>query len=488
MKPSLSQRLTTILTLVVYLAVYGVPRPTVAQSMPPTLSYQLIARLGGTSGNFLSSGRAQSDTLDLAQLPTLELENNRAAVTAQLSAANVAHTIELLPSNVPLVLGRYTPTTGDFVVDVYKVERTVTATGVYRASFTPAQGALWVQAGTYLDPALKHVGVTTGANPFAAFASSNDPQVFASATVDAAQVIVGHAMRYVGSPFGLLIVANPRTTQSTHTSGGLFRKTTTVTVKGYLQPHWFIAASPQFQPQGTSAAICADPLVSNPANCAWYMIAPAMVTFQEWQGGAMPELEDLVTTWSESKSGFTFAFFLVVAFAAGFSASAMLYAALGPTASASSAGEQVNQAAGTYTAALQALGIPAGASASPTVGVGGGSLYAGLSELVNGGSLTDVQKGYVGAVGNGVFTPSADQTSTQFGQEFTADSETQVINADPLSGGLSGTHAYYVGSCPASQTLAQCQANGQDGGVIPRADTYVELDATRLYQDTQPPN
>jgi len=488
MNPSLSQRLTTVLTLLIYAVVYSFPKPVAAQSIasPPTLSYQLLAQLAGISGNFLSSGRAESDALDLAQMPALELENNRAAVATGLSAANVAHLIQLLPSNVPLVLGRYAPTTGDFVVDIYKVDRTVTTTGVYHAGFTPAQGALWAQAGTYQDPALKQTGATTGANPFAAFVSASNPQVFSSITLDAAQVIVGHAMRYVGSPFGVLIVANPRTTQSTHTSGGIFRKTTTVTVKGYLEPHWYIAAPPQFQPQGTSAAICVDPRVANPVNCPWYMIAPAMVTFQEWQGGAMPELEDLVTTWSESKSGFTFVFFVVVAFAVSFSASAILYSALGPTAS--SAGAEASQAAGSYTAALQGFGIPAGASASPTVGVGGGSLYAGLSELVNGGSLTDVQRGYSGAVGNGIFTPSADQTSTQFGQEFTADTETQVINLDPLTGGLSGTHAYYVGSCPASQTLAQCQANGQDGGVIPRADTYVELDATRLYQDTQPPN
>jgi hypothetical protein len=486
MNPSLSQRFTTVLSLVAYLAVYGFPMPVPAQSITPTptLSYQLVAQLAGSSGNFLSSGRAASATLDLAQLPALELENNRAAVTSQLSAANVAHVIELLPSNVPLVLGRFTPTTGDFVVDIYKVERAVTATAVYRASFTPAQGALWAQAGAYLDPALKQAGVTVGANPFAAFVSSSNPQMFSSITLDAAQVIVGHAMRYVGSPFGVLIVASPRTTQSTHTSGGLFRKTTTVTVKGYLQPHWYIAAPPQFQPQGTSAAICVDPQVADPANCPSYMIAPAMVTFQEWQGGAMPELEDLVTTWSESKSGFTFVFFIVVAFAVSFSASAILYAAIGPTAS--SAGQAATQAAGNYTAQLQALGLPAGAGTSPTVGVAEGILYSGLSELVNGGSLVDVQKGYLGSVGNGVFTAAADQASTQFGQEFMADSETQVINADPLSGGLSGTHAYYVGSCSASQTLAQCQAGGQDSGVIPRSDTYVELDATRLYQDTHP--
>lgn len=476
-------RLITSVTLVAFTFVYGInPRPALAATTLPSLNYELIswqARDPAQSG-YITSGRTSGS---IAELTTLQLENNRAAQAAGLSAQEVARVIESLPANTPMVFGRYAPGTGDLAIEIYKVERLYDpargghVTAVYRAPFTPQHGMLWAYARTYMEPAAKRTGTGIGANPFARFQSGSSPY-FANASLEAAQVAVGHAMRFVGAPMGVLMVAVPRTEQEKKKSGNAFRKKITITVRGYLKPTFYIAAPAEFQPGGSSAAICVDAS----GNCTGkpWMVAPAMVTFQEWQGGTIPDIEDHVTTWSETKKGFTFLSFVVFAFVFAFAASAALTAVMAPTA----AGGGGAAAGGLFTAGLQGLNIGAGLMSTITgVALTEAGLYAGLSWVLNGGSLTQIQNGYLGSVGDGTYEPQSDN-SHPFEQQFVVDSRARVVTDDMLTGGLQGMRTYAVGNCPAGWTIRECQSRGWASGLVPRADSYIEVDATRLYQDT----
>jgi hypothetical protein len=316
-----------------------------------------------------------------------------------------------------------------------------------------------------MDPSLIH-GLAQGADPFARFVDASDPNVFRVVSFVAAQVIMGHAMRYISAPMGVLVAAVPRVEQTLHTTRGAhMRKSVQLEMHQYLDPEWYIAAPPSFQPGGSSAAICL-----NTSGCSTtpYLVAPAMVTFQEWQGGTMPATPTYLGPQAVSDSStFRLEDFVVAAYVYTFAASSMQSAILNGGGSNYS-----------LTANMQNLGGMNGTA--PIAGSAAG-FYAGLSNVVNEGSLAEVQAGYRSAAGQGTFNLPG---SSPVAQNFISGSETQVIQGNPLTGGMEGVKSYYVGDCAADQTFEQCTAAGQSSGVVPRADTYVELDAARFYQDT----
>jgi len=432
-----------------------------AGAVAPRLEYQLVP------GSDILSRTGQS------YLPTTQTQYGsfeglyRDADVANIQPSEAASIINQLPANAPLVVGRYAVASSRLVVDVYKVERSGTQTGVYRASFTPAHGQLWAHAGTYKAP--NETG--PGADPFARFVDS-DPQAFANVSFEAVEVILGHAMRYVSSPVAVLAVATPRTEQRMETTRNAYlRKNVTVRVNSYLEPKWYVAAPPSFQSGGSSAAICLHP--SGSCASTPYLVAPAMVTFQEWQGGTMPDTlthlgEDVFT----DSSSFRFDDVVVAAYVYTFATSGM------QTAMRNSGG-----VTDSFTSALQSYNVGGATPAMPAAASEAG-LYAGLPAVLNQGSLGAVQDQFRISAGTGLSNQPSPVGAVA--TRVVNKSQELAIMADPLSGGMAGVRAYYVGSCEAGKTFDQCRSAGQESGVLPRADTYIELDATRFYQDTKP--
>lgn len=380
-----------------------------------------------------------------------------------LDPGETVNAVTQMAGNAPMVLGRYDAASGRLVVEIYKVERTVSpsgaATGVYRAFFTPAHGQLWANAGTYKAPHAR----APGADPFAQFADGSAPNTFQNASFEAAEVIMGHAMRYVGSPIGVLAVIIPKTSQvmeTTRDSYGYMRKTVTITPSTTLETKWYVAAPPSFQSSGSSAAIClhtSGNCVSNP-----HLIAPAMVVFQEWQGGTMPNNHPVVVPHmpikkDEETSHFVFDHFLAAVNVYLFS-----------------------------TSGLQRLG--ASNDANVVAGLLGAgdfeftydprSLYGGLSALQNNRSFSDVQTAYSASARSGRFT---DLRPGKIMSVVSPTSEVRVA-ADPLLTD-GDVKRYYFGECDIGKAAAEC--GSQNTGVVPRADTYVEFDILRFYNDRQ---
>lgn len=435
-----------------------------AATVAPTLQYQLMGEMLQRAGtSYLSTGAGEYGLLSAER---------EASERLGIDPDKAVDIVSALPSNVPFIFGRYSPTTGDLKIEIYKVERQGVKTGVYRAAFTPAHGKLWQQARTYADPANS---LDPGQDPFAAFAGT-DPSVFEKISFDGVQVAIGHAMRFVGAPMAVLATSLPYAQQTmTTVQGSSYRKSVTVRTRGFIKPQWFIAAPPAFQPSGSSAAICIDPVgcASTP-----YYIAPAMVTFQEWQGGTMPSTADLVSDISSSDSAtFSFDNFLVAAYVYTFAGSSM-----------QSSIQRSGSAGSNFTARVQAgnnntYGTPSSGYEAPNES----GLYQGLSSVLSGRSLREVQQSFGGSVGNGRFTPAGGATSA-FAQDFMPKSKQRTITDDAAgnTGGMSAVRTYNVGSCDASLTLEQCTALGKESGVMPRADIYVELDDSRVYRDTAP--
>lgn len=436
-----------------------IPTSAQAATAAPKLDYQLVGEtISRTESTYLPTTPTRYGSLDGLY---------RHAQIANIQAGEAANVISQLPSNAPFVVGRYAAASGQLVVDIYKVERIGTRTGVYRAAFTPAHGQLWANAGTYKAPGTSG----PGADPFARFVDASDANVFAGVSFDAVEVIIGHAMRYVSSPFAVLAAATPRTEQRMETTrNSHLRKTVRVEVSSYLDPKWYIAAPPSFQGEGSSAAICLH--ASGTCTATPYLVAPAMVTFQEWQGGTMPSTptylgQDVFT----DSSSFKFDNFVVAAYVYTFAASSMQATV-----------QNSSSAATGLTAALQSYNTE-GASRAITQSPSDAGLYAGMSSVLDQGSLSTVQSGYRSSAGTGQIpkqTPSGTLAT-----RFVSQSRQLAILADPTNGGMEGVRSYYVGDCSAVKLLSEC-ASPMRSGVLPRADTYVELDAARLYQDTTP--
>lgn len=419
----------------------------------PRLNYEPISATLERSGSSFLPGDADRKYGSLKGL-------YRAARVAGLDPGQTVSVVEQLPSNAPFIIGRYAAATGELVVEVYKVERTGTQTGVYRAVFTPEHGELWKAAGTY-----KANSTSEGVDPFFQFKQASRPGVFVNVSFDAAQVIIGHAMRYLSTPMAVLATASPRTEQTMTTNYGQhLRKTVELKVTTYLDPKWYIAAPPSFQPGGSSAAICLH--YSGSCEAAPGLIAPAMVTFQEWQGGTLPNAPTLVGTESLNESHFHFESFVAAAYVYTFAASSMRTA--------------VGLTAPPLTENLLTHGFT---NPKLNVTTRERAFYSGLPAVLNGGSLEEVQAGYRKTASKGNLIRVEDRTPVA--QQVSTVSASQVIDASLVNGGMASFKQYAVGDCAISKTLADC-GNPDTSGMLPRADTYVELDTTRFYQDTQP--
>ncbi|HJV84544.1 MAG TPA: hypothetical protein VJ698_03645 [Noviherbaspirillum sp.] len=324
------------------------------------------------------------------------------------------------------------------------------------ADFTPHHGQYWAAAGKYRTPGEVDVKVA-GHNPFINFAGpSNDP-IFHNIDWESVKVAVGHAMRMYGSTVSYIAMSKSRVTQSTHKSGGFFRKKITTTVTGYAKPRWFVGTPMDLQPSGETGQICV--LGGGPAtttnNCdAPEHVAVSGVVFSEWKGGNMPEDEEKVYEWVQTKSSFTVIFFAVVLALVTFGAASVLMPAL-----------QASTFLGLGPAAL-ATAVGAGYALASTV-------------FHSGGSLTQAQRGLFGSTGNGVLTVD---NSTEQGAGIAAAVQANMIAPQMGTGGMIATDKLYRGECPLGYTVKQCNDAGLDPGTMWRPDTYQEYNSTKAMR------
>src|SRR5574340_353226 len=339
--------------------------------------------------------------------------NNRAAQALNLLGADVSSLLAKYSKNAPIVFARYSPSTADLRIDAFKIEKLANGkVGVYSATFGPHQGDMWKVSQAYLSPSERLSGAV-GLNPFEQFKGADD--VFHGIAMDGVQVAMGHAMRYFNAAVGFLASADMRFDQRKETSGGWLKKKTKYIVEGFAKPHWYVATPASFQPFGTTTAICA---VKGEANCQTEHIAPSLIALSEFQGGNMPMTEDMLYHWEQTKSGFTFLSFIIMAFVVAY-ATALLFN-------------------GTMLSTLvnAATGLPVGGSPLAIASFEAG-VYAGGSLIVSGGgALTGVQQGYYGKIGSdGSFAPPEASNEHQAGLNSAV--KTRQTEAD-ITAGMTG--------------------------------------------------
>ncbi len=377
-----------------------------------------------------------------------------------LDSDQVTSALGRLPSNEPVVFARYHPESAQLSIDAITVRKMPNGqVQVFRTSYTPHHGELMRQSMMWMEKWEKSLPNRAGRNPFQSFRKSNNDPVFYNINWAGTQVAVGWAMRHFRAPVAYVAVAQTRAEQNTQKSGGWFRKKITTTTQAFVKPIWYVALPRDVQPYGFAASICAEPQAL--CSKAEYVV-PSMVNIDKWQGGNLPENEDLVYNNVQSKSGFTILSFALMVFVAAYG--------LGFLATNMAAGWTTMSAVqgGASTMGLTQLGaIAAGTYA-------GGSYFNG-----SGGSITQYQQGLLGATGNGILQAQVQQGLAEGIQNASRDRFVQ----NKLLPGLTGVRRMVSGDCPDYMTDSACRAAGLSSGAMPRADTYLEAHTPQLTKE-----
>jgi len=412
---------------------------------------------------------------------------NRSASALGLTAADVASVVTMFPANTPYIFARYDPLDGNLQIDMFKLEKTMVAgekrAGLYRASFTPANGDFWKVSRSYIHPDAFKAGNTPGLNPFESFRNGTS-DAFNGISLTGAQVAIGHAMRYAGAPVAVLQVAETRMATETQKSGNAFRKKVTTIVKGHAKPRWYIAQPTAFMQRSTNlqtAAFCAnDP---HTTTCPMYQMAGSGVAFEEFDGGMLSSAEDMWELDRQTKSGFGFLAILVIAVVASF-ALAAIAPALGLGAGAAGAAGTTTASAGMFGSLLMSQGlIAAGASLATTIAVETAAYAVGLA-LISGANMSSVI-----AMGSGVIFANVDVAKGAM-DNLPLDEMNKRLNnkLNPLTtqdfskgnATLTGFKQSIIGDCAPSSTLAAC---GGSTGVVPHVDQYEEHNMVNFVRD-----
>ncbi len=403
---------------------------SLGESAAPGAGGAQAARLGG--GRWATSAREDGE---LANLP----------------AGQASRLVGGLPHAQAAVFAVYAPQDATLRVRVVRVERSPRArVRAALADFTPDHGERWAAARHYLAPEESTDPHRPGRNPFAAFrgARSGDP-VFHGIGWTAAQVVVGHAMRTHHAAIGYVAWMDTRWSRTQTQSGGWLRRRVTVTTEARVRPLWHVAFPRELHPWGLQAAYCLR--VQGDGCPSTALLASSGVSLVPWAGGSLPEAEELVHSWSDSRSGWT-----VLSFA-------LFTGGLFWASSALAAGASVLPTA-----------LPAHAAAGLTPllagGYAGGAYAAGATLLGGGGALTDAQAHWLGSTGDGVLQPPA---AGDF-HEATVRARVQAtaIEASP-SESVAALRDVLPGQCGYAGTAAECAAAGMGAGVQPRPDAPV---------------
>ncbi len=420
---------------------------------------------------------------------------NRAAVALGLNAADIANVSTLFPSNVPYAFARYNPVDATLRIDLFKLEKaqlgSETRAGLYSAVFTPAHGDHWKAQRAYIHPDSFKTGMAPGVNPFRAFESAGS-ELFHNISMPAAQVAVGHAMRLAGAPLALMSVADTRTTTRTKKSGGLFKKKVETWVYGHTKSQWFIAQPSEVLSRSTTpafASICAqDPTRTS---CAVYETAVSGVGFEEFEGGTLSALEDVVQLDYQKQSGLSFLGALVLGVLGSFALVSIMGAAgVGGLAggAGATAGAGAGSTLGTFSSFLVNQGLitgystVAGALAMETMFVGLSMAIAGganLSSVIN--TSPAVLLGVVD-VSKGIYIPGplnkyAQKLNQSIGPKFSG----EMNSASKANGAvLQGFAETVLGTCGPNAPLTACAGAT---GMIPRVDQYREQNLVEFTRD-----
>ena len=402
--------------------------------------------------------------------------NNVIAQVLGLPSDMITQAVSMFAGSPPLVVARYNQSSALLKIDVIRTVKSPSGDyTVYMSSFGPEQGEMWKVARAFLSSTEYASESTAGINPFEVFKGADDN--FHNISFEGAQVAVGHAMRHYGTDKGIIVGVTPRMSQEQKKSGNMFRKKITTIIKGFAKPEWYLAGLPSAIPDGVSAAIC----VANEDPCQKHHIAASGIAVKQYVGGNMPGQEDQLYHWQQTKSGFTFLTFAIFAFFLSFAAFSLTGTGAGWMSSLA-------------TSPTYGLGIT-GLNAA-TVGLLDGIGYLIGGAVMQGGSPTDIQSGYMGKkLSTGSLSPSgaSDEHSRGLMANINCShidlgsansANCTAVPASKVQQGLSGYVQAYQGECPAGLTASECTANGYSNkGFVPRADEYVEHNAVLFSKE-----
>ena len=293
--------------------------------------------------------------------------------------------------------------------------------------FTPHHGEFYRAYRHFLTPA-ERAGIGVGYNPFRIFRGQDTDPVFYNINEAGVMVAIGHAMRLNRAPTAWLANGVGRFNVWEESSGNFFSRTVTTHVDGYAKPLWYFVSPIQMQvatPDTVTGRICVDPsLLRVDARGLLVCDAPdhlaeAGVIATPWTGGNLPEAEQLIYSWQDSRRGWTVL---------------------------------------SYALATSAFGL------DPGVYGLGNSVFGG-----GGGPITQAQDGFRGTTGDGFLIPPV-PTSDQV-RDLRQSIVDQHVGTS-VGTGLNATQAMYRGACDPSWTTVACRAAGLDPGVVFRSDSY----------------
>ncbi len=369
----------------------------------------------------------------------------------------VSKLVMAFPGHAAMVFATYSPENAQLRIRVVKAERQADGRiRSYLGDFTPHHGERWAAQRHYLSASEAADPIRAGRNPFAVFrpADQTDP-VFYNIGWSAAQVAVGHAMRLYSAPAGFIAMTDTRWTQVVTRSGNLLRQRVDTTTQAWVRPRWFVALPVDQQPYGVQAAICTLP---GSTSCPTVeQLAQSGVSVSQWDGGNMPSPEDLLYSWTDSRSGFTVLAFALVTAAFVWVAATAITAYAGASSFAGQLG----------TSSLS----PGWASV-----YSGGAYTVGSTVLGGGGPLTSAQQEFLGATGSGFL--ERPQATDIHSAELAAITSRRHIHGE-LEANLSGVRQFYDGRRPRSDSTsiqnttlemrsryAECVSRGMRGALL----------------------
>jgi hypothetical protein len=427
--------------------------------------------------NALGNARTVDEHRRLSQGPAMFTMDKPIAAILGLNSNEIVYDLWLKRTGgAPWVIARYVPEKAQLRVSVIKVIRTTE--GMQRvliSEWTPEMGIWDIPRRSFLTDDEAYFLGNKGHDPFAQFKASATDPVFYNISPAAAQVVIGRAMAHHSAPYAMLIEAQIRYDQSTSKSGNFLRKTITTVTKGHVKPKFFLALPPAFSPAAVTgnavpmAVICPRPLgCTHEKHLAW-----AGVSFDEVNGGIFPNIEEQLYEDVEKQSSWTAIAYSLV--------TAGLTWGLGAIA-AGDAAWAINAEGAVTPAALAEVGKIDVIASGATVSAGAGIAYLSINTVVNGGSPTSPQAGWLGETGWRVQDiPSGISNGSYCMNKHCQTTYERAVqrHLQPPAPGLPGSQAnmeavnqVIQGVCPVSWTAAQCEAAGQASGMMPRADSY----------------
>ncbi len=433
----------------------------ITQVSYPLDNWRLLGRMHDES-----SSSPGGDDMQMIQGERWVTLGDEAAGELGLKSNQIASMFHAFPANGAMVFARYNPGSSLLRIDVLKVEKHPDGDiYTYVCQYTPWHGNADAADRAFMTPAEKTDFYRAGHNPFTAFEGKDatDPD-FHNVNFSAVQVAVGSAMRHYNATLGMIAVFTPRLDETRSTSGGWFRKTVTITVKGYTYPKWFIATPVELQPTGTSSNIC---VVNNENPCAPQHIDPSGVSVRHWTGGNLPMNEDLLYTWNQSQSGWTILSFALV-FAAVFTVG------WGVGLSSLFTGSSVVAYGSATATSLTSL---------TSAFIASGTTYAVGSMIGQAQSVRNAQNGFFGRVDTGFLPPSPPASAQAAGLDSAMNNEID----SGMDHSMSAVTFLFKGNCPDGWTDQQCWTSDLDPGHIPRPDSYIQFNTTKWMRQTGAP-